>query len=171
MVLAPSVPQVLQEFEPDGGGKSLGSFSVTVYILGFCIGPLIIAPLTDIYGRSVIFRASNLCFFLFTLACAFSPSLICLILLRFLAGCFGGTPMAIGGAVISDLHDVGQREAPMAFYSVGIMMGPTLGPVFGGLITGTLGRRWVFRVAAILVRFPAQLRVCLNRQPPHLRRG
>lgn len=52
MMLAPSVPQVLATFRPDGGDKSLGSFSVTVYILGFCIGPLLLAPLTDIYGRA-----------------------------------------------------------------------------------------------------------------------
>lgn len=71
---------------------------------------------------------------------------------RFFAGCFGGAPMAIGGAVVSDMYDPGHREAPMAFYSAGTMMGPTLGPVFGGLITGTLGWRWVFRISAVLVR-------------------
>lgn len=161
MMLAPSVPQVLQDFRPNGGDKSLGSFSVTVYILGFCVGPLLIAPLTDIYGRTIIFRGSNMFFLLFTLACAFSPSLEALIIFRFFAGCFGGAPMAIGGAVISDMYDPGQREVPMALYSVGTMMGPTLGPVFGGLITGTLGWRWVFRIAAILVR--TLLRLCVQR--------
>lgn len=70
--------------------------------------------------------------------------------------------MAIGGAFISDMYDSGQREVPMALYSVGTMMGPTLGPVFGGLITGTLGWRWVFRIAAILVRTFAQACVQTN---------
>lgn len=59
--------------------------------------------------------------------------------------------MAIGGAVVSDMYDPGHREAPMAFYSAGTMMGPTLGPVVGEIITGTLGRRWAFRISAILV--------------------
>lgn len=154
MMLAPSVPQVLEEFRPNGGDKSLGSFSVTVYILGFCVGPLVIAPLTDIYGRSVILRVSSFFFLVFTLGCAFSTSLECLIMFRFFAGCFGGAPMAIGGAVISDMYGPGQREAPMALYSIGTMMGPTLGPVFGGLITDTWGWRWVFRIAAILVCVP-----------------
>lgn len=159
MMLAPSVPQVLQEFRPDGRDKSLGSFSVTVYILGFCVGPLIIAPLTDIYGRTIIFRACSVFFLAFTLACSFSPSLECLIMFRFFAGCFGGAPMAIGGAVVSDMYDPGHREAPMAFYSAGTMMGPTLGPVVGGLITGTLGWRWVFRISAILVCLHSKRRV------------
>lgn len=152
MMLAPSVPQVLQDFRPNGGDKSLGSFAVTVYILGFCIGPLVIAPLTDIYGRTVIFCASSLFLSVFTLACAFSPSLETLIMFRFFAGCFSGAPMAIGGAIVTDMYEPGsRREIPMAIYSVGTMMGPTLGPVFGGLITGTLGWRWVFRIATILV--------------------
>jgi MFS family permease len=51
MMLAPSVPQVLQKFRPDGSDKYLGSFSVTVYILGFVVGPLLLGPLTDIMGR------------------------------------------------------------------------------------------------------------------------
>lgn len=154
MMLAPSVPQVLEEFRPNGDDKSLGSFSVTVYILGFCTGPMVIAPLTDIHGRTFIFRTSSLFFLALTLACAFSPSLEALIAFRFFAGCFGGAPMAIGGAVISDMYSPGERDTPLALYAAGTMMGPTLGPVFGGLITGHLGWRWLFRIAAILVRAP-----------------
>jgi MFS family permease len=74
-----------------------------------------------------------------------------LIVFRFIAGCFRGGPMAIGGGVVSDLYPPGFRSRPMAWYSVGTMMGPTLGPILGGLITGGLGWRWVFWIAAILV--------------------
>lgn len=159
-MLAPSVPQVLKEFRPAGGAESLGSFSVTVYILGFCVGPLLLAPLTDLYGRTIIYRIAILCFLLFTLGCALAPSLEALIILRFFAGCFGGAPMAIGGAVIADMYPPGFRDGPMAFYSVGTMMGPTLGPVFGGIITGSLGWRWVFWIATILVRACYLLEAC-----------
>lgn len=153
MMLAPSVPQVLAEFRPLGGSKSLGSFSVTVYILGFCVGPLLLGPLTDLYGRIVIYRLSIVGFILFTVSCALSPSLEALITFRFFAGCFGGAPMAIGGAVIADMYEPGKRDWLMVSYSPGTMMGPTIGPVLGGVITGHYGWRWLFWVAAILVSY------------------
>ena len=150
-MLAASVPQVLQTFRPDGSERFLGSFSVTVYILGFIVGPLLFGPLTDLVGRIAILRFTATFFFISTIACALSPNLSCLIAFRFLAGCFGGAPMAIGGGVVSDLYAAGQRSRAMAWYSVGTMMVLSLGPVLGGLITGGLGWRWVFWIEAILV--------------------
>lgn len=151
MMLAPSVPQVLATFRPDGGDKSLGSFCVTVYILGFCVGPLVLAPLTDIYGRTTLYRVYIVTYLVLTIACALAPSLEALIVFRLFAGCFGGAPMAIGGAVIADMYPPGRRGGPMAWYSAGTMLGPTLGPVLGGVITGRIDWRWVFWFAAILV--------------------
>lgn len=151
MMLAPSVPQVLATFRPCGGDKALGSFSVTVYILGFCVGPLLLAPLTDMYGRTRLYRVYIVGYIILTVACALSPNLEALIVFRFLAGCFGGAPMAIGGAVIADMYPPGERMQPMACYSAGTMLGPTIGPILGGVITGSLDWRWVFWIAAILV--------------------
>lgn len=151
MMLAPSIPQVLETFRLDGSDKHLGSFTVTVYILGFCVGPLLFGPLTDIYGRIKILRFTTVMFLVFTIACAVSSSLEMLIGFRFIAGCFGGAPMAIGGGVVSDLYISGQRARAMAWYTVGTLLGPTLGPVLGGIITGGLGWRWIFWIASILV--------------------
>jgi multidrug resistance protein len=141
-MLAPGVPQVLHTFRPGGGDKFLGSFCVTVYILGFCVGPLLFAPLTDMYGRTAMLRTCILFFTALTVACALSTSLEVLIAFRFLEGIFGGAPMAIGGAVVSDMYPSGSRGRPMACYALGTMLGPTLGPVLGGIINGTLGWRW-----------------------------
>ncbi|KAF2426277.1 putative bicyclomycin resistance protein [Tothia fuscella] len=150
MMLAPGVPQVLQTFRPHGGDEFLGSFCVTVYILGFCVGPLLLGPLTDLYGRTVMLRTCILFFLALTIACALSTSLGMLIAFRFLAGIFGGAPMAIGGAAVADMYLSGERGRPIAWYSYGTMLGPTLGPVLGGIINGTLGWRWIFWIAAIL---------------------
>lgn len=149
MMLAPTIPQVLETF---GGARALGSFSVTVYILGFCFGPLLLGPLSDVYGRTLLLRICITLFLILTAACALSTSLAMLIAFRFFAGIFGGAPMAIGGAVISDLYPSGSLGRPMAAYSFGTMMGPTIGPVLGSVINGSLGWRWVFWFASILVR-------------------
>ena len=161
-MLAPSIPQVLKTFRPQGGDKPLGSFCVTVYILGFCIGPLLLGPLSDIYGRTTLLRSCIIFFLLFTIACAKSTSLDMLITFRFFAGIFGGAPMSIGGAVVADMFPSGKRGRPMACYTFGTMMGPTLGPVLGGIINGTLGWRWVFWIASILVWPVNNLEVSAN---------
>jgi len=155
MMLAPSVPQVFQTLRPDGSDKFLGSFCVTVYVLGFVVGPLLFAPLTDSIGRIRVLRFTVTLYLVFTIACAVSTNLPMLIGFRFIAGCFGGAPMAIGGGVVSDLYPSGERGRPMAWYSVGTMMAPALGPVIGGLITGGLNWRWVFWIAAVLVCYPS----------------
>ncbi|KAH3967218.1 hypothetical protein HBI81_192430 [Parastagonospora nodorum] len=62
-----------------------------------------------------------------------------LIVFRFVAGCFGGAPVAIGGGAVSDMYPPGQRPRLMAWYSVGTMMSPNVGLVLGGMITGGLG--------------------------------
>lgn len=46
---APGVPQVLRAFNETS--NIMASFVVSVYILGFAIGPLIIAPMSELYGR------------------------------------------------------------------------------------------------------------------------
>lgn len=150
MMLAPSVPQMLHEFRPLGNDKFLGLFSVTIYILGFVVGPLLFGPLTDLVGRIYILRLTPTFYLVFTIACALSSSLSMLVAFRFVAGYFGGASMAIGGGVVSDLYPPGQRARPMAWYSVGTMTGPTLGPVLGGVITGGLGWRWAFWIASIM---------------------
>ena len=63
-MFAPGVPQLMQEFESTS--VELGSFVVSVYVLGFAIGPLLFAPLSEIYGRLPIYHLCNVGFLLFT---------------------------------------------------------------------------------------------------------
>lgn len=151
-MLAPCVPQMLASLEPTGGNKALGAFAISSYILGFTIGILAIAPLAKVYGRAPVLRGSSFGFLIFTLLCATSRSMGMLIAARILAGCFGGVPMALGGAVIADVFGPGSRHKATALYTQSVMIGPLVGPVLGGAINEGLGWRWVFWITSILVR-------------------
>lgn len=120
--------------------------------MGFVVGPLTLAPLSDLYGRLPSYRIYIILYIVFTIACAVAPTLETLILFRFLAGCMGGAPMAMGRAVVADLYGPKDRIAPMASYSFGVIMAPAVGPVVGGITTGKMGWRWVFWITTILVR-------------------
>ena len=111
---APGVPKVLQEFHTQS--ETLATFVVSVYILGFAFGPLVIAPLCEIYGRLIVYHVTNVLFVIFTVACALSTNMNMLIGFRFLAGCVGVTPVTIGGGTIADLFVPAQRGASMAIW-------------------------------------------------------
>jgi hypothetical protein len=97
---APGVPQVLKQF--DEKSNVMAAFVVSVYILGFAIGPLIIAPFSELHGRILLYNISNLLFVIFNVACALSNSMGMLIAFRFLAGCAGSAPLTLGGLYPSE---------------------------------------------------------------------
>ena len=143
-MFAPGVPQVLSDFKSTDA--LLGSFVVSIYVLGYAIGPIIIAPLSEMYGRLWIYHTTNVLFTIFTIACALSTSLGMLIGFRFLAGCAGSAVLTIGGGTISDLFKQEERGSATAIWSIGPLLGPVVGPVAGGFLSQAKGWRWVFWV-------------------------
>lgn len=93
-MFVPGVPFLMEEFH--SRSVELGSFVVSVYVLGFAVGPLLLAPLSEIYGRLYIYQVCNFGFILATVACALSTNLNMLIGFRFLEGVFGSAPLTNG---------------------------------------------------------------------------
>jgi multidrug resistance protein len=125
------VPEVVRNFHESD--ELIASFVVSIYILGYSFGPLIIAPLSEIYGRVPIYHVTNILFVIFTVACAVSTSMGMLIAFRFLAGTVGATVLTIGGGTVADLFKAEERGAAMALWSVGPLLGPVIGPIAGKL--------------------------------------
>lgn len=59
-MFAPGVPELMVEF----GSRSseLASFCVSVYVLGFAAGPMVFAPLSELYGRTIVYHFCNVGF-------------------------------------------------------------------------------------------------------------
>ncbi|KAJ5780372.1 benomyl/methotrexate resistance protein [Penicillium paradoxum] len=148
-MFAPGVQDVMIDFKSQS--SILASFVVSVYVLGYCVGPLIVAPLSEIYGRLPIYHVSNVLFVIFTIACAVSSSLDMLIVFRFFAGLAGSTPLSIGGGTFGDMFKVEERGAAIAIWSMGPLLGPVIGPVAGGFLADEAGWRWVFWLITIAV--------------------
>ena len=148
-MFAPGVPEVMTEFHSTN--TTLAGFVVSVYVLGYAFGPLIIAPLSELYGRLPVYHVSNILFVVFTVACAVASNLNMLIGFRFLQGTFGSTPLTIGGGTIADMIVQEKRGAVMAIWALGPLMGPVIGPVAGGYLSQGKGWRWVFWVIAMAV--------------------
>ncbi|PKS09902.1 hypothetical protein jhhlp_004525 [Lomentospora prolificans] len=148
-MFAPGVPQIMQEFE--SRSPLLASFVVSVYVLGFAAGPLLFAPLSEIYGRLWVYFGSLILFGVFIVACALAPSLNALIIFRFFSGVFGACPLTNGAGTITDMIVQEKRGVAMAIFSIGPLLGPIIGPVAGGFLADAEGWRWIFWVLAIAI--------------------
>lgn len=146
-IAAPGVNQAMVDFHSDN--SALSSLIVCVYNVGLAIGPLILAPISEMHGRMITYHFTNVLLTLFTAGCALSPNLPCLIVFRMLAGMEASTVITLGGATVSDLFAQEERGRAMAVWTFGPLLGPAIGPVVGGYLTQYRGWRWVFWVVTI----------------------
>ena len=61
---------------------------------------------------------------------------------RFMAGCWGVSPLTIGGGTVADIMIPEKRGAAMSIWALGPLFGPVIGPVAGGFLANAKGWRW-----------------------------
>ena len=122
----------------------------TGFVVMLGIGPLILAPLSETFGRRMLYIICFAAFSLLQIPTALSPNIETLIAVRTVSGFFGSVGIANGGGTISDMFDSKERASVFGWYLLGPLLGPTLGPLFGGLIVHRLDWRWIFYVLAIV---------------------
>lgn len=86
-ILSPGIEAVDEQF--DNSNTIVGAMTVSIYLLGYTVGPLFLAPLSEIYGRKPILAASNIFFCVWQIGCALAPNISSLIVFRFFAGVGG----------------------------------------------------------------------------------
>lgn len=114
------------------------------------VGPLILAPLSETFGRRPLYISCFTIFSLLQIPSALTPNIETLILVRTLAGFFGSVSIANGGGTISDMCGPEERANIFGWYLLGPLLGPTIGPLLGGVIVQRLGWRWIFWVLTIV---------------------
>ncbi|KUL87483.1 hypothetical protein ZTR_04575 [Talaromyces verruculosus] len=147
-LFAPGVPSVLQDFHSTN--SSLSTLMVSVFIIGFVIGPLVLSPLSEIYGRLPLTHISNVAFLIASIVCAVAVDIPMLIVFRLVMGLAGCVPMTLGGGFVADLMPQEKRGLALNIWTVGPLLGPVIGPVIGGFMAMNVGWRWTFWLEAIL---------------------
>lgn len=126
-MFAPGVSQLVKDFSVTN--VELSSFVVSVYLVGYCFGPLLIAPLSEIYGRQYLYHACNILYVIWAVCCAVAPEIGSLVVFRFLAGFAGSCPLTIGAGSIADMYVQEKRGGAMAVWAIGPLIGPVIGPI------------------------------------------
>ncbi|KAJ2983724.1 hypothetical protein NQ176_g479 [Zarea fungicola] len=131
--------------------KEVFALGIALFVLGFAIGPALWAPLSEIYGRRILFIITHVAMTAFVAGGAGCQSMPALLVLRFLAGMFGASPLTNSGGVIADLFPPAKRGLAMILFCTAPFLGPVTGPILGGFVSMNAGWRWVQGVCAIFV--------------------
>ncbi|KAK1461294.1 hypothetical protein CMEL01_14930 [Colletotrichum melonis] len=127
------------------------NLGITLFVLGFGFAPMILALISEIYGRYWVFVGSGAVFFLGTLGCAVTQSFPGMLVSRLITGNGASVFATLTGGVVGDVFHKENRNTPMALYSLTIMIGTGLGPMISGIIVDNLHWRWIFYVQMITV--------------------
>ena len=100
---------------------------LSLYVIGLAFGPMIAAPLSETYGRLIVYRVSLPISMLFTLGAGFSKTFAGILICRFLAGTAGSPVLAVGAGTNSDLFPPQLR----ALATAGFLWVPFMGPALG----------------------------------------
>ncbi|MDA1101374.1 MAG: DHA2 family efflux MFS transporter permease subunit [Proteobacteria bacterium] len=100
--------------------------------------------LSNRFGRRKVLLAGTLGFTIASVLCGLADSLEALVLYRVLQGAFGAPLVPVSQAIILDTFPRRQHSLATALWGVGVVMGPIIGPTFGGTIAEEYSWRWVF---------------------------
>ncbi|KAJ9481439.1 hypothetical protein VN97_g12038 [Penicillium thymicola] len=130
-------------------GNEVATLGVSLFVLGFAIGPLLWAPLSELFGRQILLFVTYAALTAFNAGMCGSKNAWTLIILRFFAGSFGSSPLTNAGGVIADMFPAKQRGMAMSFFASAPFLGPVIGPIIGGFLGMTEGWKWVMGFLAI----------------------
>jgi MFS transporter, DHA2 family, multidrug resistance protein len=146
------------------------AWALTSYLVANAIVLPITGWLARHFGRKRILLTAVFGFTTASFLCGLAPSLQILIICRIVQGATGGALQPLSQAVMLEAFPPQDRGKAMAFWGLGIVTAPMLGPVLGGWLTDNFSWRWVF-----YINLPVGLAsVIMTRlfifDPPYLRR-
>jgi EmrB/QacA subfamily drug resistance transporter len=128
-----------------GGGVSGAQWTADAYNVTFAAALLTAGSLGDRFGRRRVLRAGLLAFFIASLACALAPSLGALLAARAAQGVGAALMLPQGLAIAAAAFpDAAGRARATAAWAVAAASSAALGPIVGGVLTDTLGWRYIF---------------------------
>jgi DHA2 family multidrug resistance protein len=122
------------------------SWSLTSYLVANALILPVINWLAIYFGRRRLVIVAVLTFTTASLFCGLAPSLPVLIIFRLIQGASGGALQPLSQAVLLDAFPPEKRGLAMAFWGLGIVIAPVLGPVVGGWLTDNYSWRWTFYI-------------------------
>ena len=120
--------------------------AITSYVLSLAVFIPISGWLADRYGARNVICAAFAVFTVSSGLCGLATSLPMLVALRVLQGVGGAMMTPVGRLILLRSFPKDQLITAMSYVSIPSLIGPTLGPLLGGLLTTYASWRWIFYV-------------------------
>jgi multidrug resistance protein len=140
-IMAPALSTISSELNMS---STEAAMALSIYLLATAFGPLVIGPLSEVYGRKRVLHASNVWFLVWNIMCGFAKTKEVLIASRFMAGFGASSIYALAGGVLGDIWRPEQRGRSLAVYLLIPLLGAAVGPIIGGFMAGRASWRWMF---------------------------
>lgn len=151
----PSLPHLTRVFGTDAGTVQM---TMSANFLGYALGPFLIGPLSDRFGRRPLLSCCMMLFAVFSMACALAPSIEFLIGARIFQGASASVVSVLGVVIIRDLYRGPDAVRVLSIYGAAIGVAPATGPMIGGLVHVKLGWEanfWILVLLGVIVAWAA----------------
>ncbi|RPB20449.1 MFS general substrate transporter [Terfezia boudieri ATCC MYA-4762] len=145
-VYVPGVYEISYKFNVSLTVALLG---LSLYVCGLGLGPMLSAPLSEVFGRRIVYLVNLPIFLLFILGAAEAKNIQTLLICRAFAGIFGGPALAVSGGSFVDLWELKTSGLAVSVQAIATFMGPALGPIVGGFLAEKKGWRWTMYLVLI----------------------
>ncbi len=127
----PSLPELDQVF---GTTDRAVKLTMSVNFVGYALGPLLVGPLADHFGRRRVLAIGMALFAVLSMLCSVAPDIWTLIVLRGLQGACGSVASVLCVVLIRDLFRGPEAVKVLSLYGASIGIAPAIGPLLGGFI-------------------------------------
>ncbi len=143
----PALPQLTDDF---GASAAEGQLTLTACLAGLALGQLLSGPLSDRLGRRRPLLAGLAAYSAASAACAFSPSLWVLVVLRLVQGLAGAAGIVIARAIVRDLRSAVAAARVFSHLMLVTGMAPILAPIVGAQMLRVVSWEGLFVALALL---------------------
>ncbi|MCJ1321674.1 hypothetical protein MMC15_007019 [Xylographa vitiligo] len=140
-MMAPALAEIGSDLDI---GNATTQMTLSIFVLSFAFGPMVLAPLAEIYGRRRVWLISSVWYIVWNTVCGFSRSNGLMIAGRFFAGLGASVEFAVARPILADCWRPSERGQAFALNSFIPLLGPAIGPIIGGIITQNVGWHWLF---------------------------
>lgn len=141
-IYTPAEPFLMEKWNI---GQSKASLGLSIYVLGYGVGPLIFSPLSEIplLGRNIPYVITFGLFVILAVPMALADSYASFMVLRFLTGFVGSPCLSTGGASMGDIYSLLKLPYGLTAWVAAAFSAPALGPLLSGFSVPAKGWRWV----------------------------
>ncbi|GCF00260.1 hypothetical protein ZYGM_003222 [Zygosaccharomyces mellis] len=142
-IYTPGQEKIQEQF---GVGHVVGTLNLSMYVLGYGLGPLVFSPLSEFakIGRQRLYTVTLFLFCMLQIGCALVQNIAGLVILRFITGVLCSPSLATGGASVGDIVRPEIVPVFIGLWGIGAIAAPVTGPLLGASMVVAKDWRWIF---------------------------